>query len=346
MANQTLAQTGALNAHPITVSIIINNYNYGSFLRDAIDSALSQTYAHVEVIVVDDGSSDNSREIIGSYGDRVTPVFKQNGGQASAFNAGFVACTGDLVFFLDADDMLLPTAAETTVREWRGGLVRLRFPLEMTDGAGTPLGKLVEDPAPISPRLWPFSLGSPTSGNVFSREVLEKIMPIPEEDWRICADMCLTSASALFGDTAHVRQPLGRYRVHGTNNFAGAGRGLFQVRGAVARDFKLYSFLSSFPGCEIAPFVDWVGSYPQHWVNRIVSFRASPGDHPWPDKLFTLTRRALSAVWHHPYWNVRRRVAYTILIIGYCTMPKGITNALKSIEGRARAPVLRRLLGS
>src|SRR4051812_16040279 len=91
-------------------SIIINNYNYGHFLRDAIDSALAQTYPCTEVIVVDDGSTDDSREVIAGYGQRVTAVFKENGGQASAFNAGFAASRGEVVVFLDADDTLLPNA--------------------------------------------------------------------------------------------------------------------------------------------------------------------------------------------------------------------------------------------
>jgi glycosyltransferase involved in cell wall biosynthesis len=56
------------------VSIIINNYNYGRFLKNAIDSALVQTHAQIEVIVVDDGSTDHSREIIASYGSRVIPM--------------------------------------------------------------------------------------------------------------------------------------------------------------------------------------------------------------------------------------------------------------------------------
>jgi len=59
------------------VSIIINNYNYGRFLKEAIDSGLNQTYLHVEVIVVDDGSTDNSQEIITSYGNRIIPVLKK-----------------------------------------------------------------------------------------------------------------------------------------------------------------------------------------------------------------------------------------------------------------------------
>ena len=73
---------------PLCVSIIISNYNYGRFLSAAIDSALAQTYQTVEVIVVDDGSTDNSREVIESYGDRITALFQKNGKQAAALNYG------------------------------------------------------------------------------------------------------------------------------------------------------------------------------------------------------------------------------------------------------------------
>ncbi len=92
----------------LLATIAINNYNYGEFLPEAIDSALNQTYPHKEVVVVDDGSTDNSLEIIAGYGDKIVPVLKENGGQASAFNAGFTASRGDVVFLLDADDLFLP----------------------------------------------------------------------------------------------------------------------------------------------------------------------------------------------------------------------------------------------
>lgn len=86
------------------VSILINNYNYGRFLAEVINSALHQTYAHIEVIVVNDGSTDDSRDIIGSYGDRINPILKENGGQTSAFNAEFINSQGDIICFLDSDD--------------------------------------------------------------------------------------------------------------------------------------------------------------------------------------------------------------------------------------------------
>ncbi|NES99877.1 MAG: glycosyltransferase [Sphaerospermopsis sp. SIO1G1] len=94
--------------HLPLVSILINNYNYGNFLTEAIDSALNQTYSNIEVIVVDDGSTDNSHEIIKSYEDRIIPVLKTNGGQASAFNLGFANSKGEIICFLDADDLFLP----------------------------------------------------------------------------------------------------------------------------------------------------------------------------------------------------------------------------------------------
>ena len=90
------------------VSILINNYNYGRFLAEAIDSTLNQAYSNIEVIVVDDGSTDNSRKIIKSYGNKIIPIIKENGGQASAFNAGFAVSQGEIICFLDSDDIFKP----------------------------------------------------------------------------------------------------------------------------------------------------------------------------------------------------------------------------------------------
>ena len=76
------------------VSIIITNFNYAAYIGRCIDSCLGQSYKNIEVIVVDDGSSDGSQDIILGYGARIKPIFKENGGQASAFNAGFAASRG------------------------------------------------------------------------------------------------------------------------------------------------------------------------------------------------------------------------------------------------------------
>ena len=75
------------------LSIIVNNYNYARFLSHAIDSALAVAHEDVEVIVVDDGSTDHSRSVIEKYGGKIRSIFKPNGGQASAFNAGYAVAT-------------------------------------------------------------------------------------------------------------------------------------------------------------------------------------------------------------------------------------------------------------
>ncbi|MGF1588230.1 MAG: glycosyltransferase family 2 protein [Pleurocapsa sp.] len=98
------------------VSVVINNFNYANFISEAIDSAISQTYPLVEVIVVDDGSTDNSLDIINSYGEQVICVKKPNGGQASSINAGVAASKGDIICFLDSDDVFYPNKVAEIVR--------------------------------------------------------------------------------------------------------------------------------------------------------------------------------------------------------------------------------------
>jgi glycosyltransferase involved in cell wall biosynthesis len=99
-----------VNENRPLVSIIIPNYNYARYLREAIDSALAQTYQPFEVIVVDDGSTDESRSVIQSYGPAIQPVFQKNEGLPSARNAGIAKAGGEFFVFLDADDALLPDA--------------------------------------------------------------------------------------------------------------------------------------------------------------------------------------------------------------------------------------------
>src|SRR6266446_7065204 len=90
------------------VSIVIVNHNYARFLKQAIESALAQTYADTEVIVIDDGSTDDSSEVIRSYGNLIIAVLKNNAGQLSCYTRGLAVSTGDLVLYLDADDYLHP----------------------------------------------------------------------------------------------------------------------------------------------------------------------------------------------------------------------------------------------
>lgn len=90
------------------VSIIIPCYNYARFLSDAIGSALEQAYEQCEVIVVDDGSTDNTSEVAASFGKRIRYIYQENKGHSAARNTGIQASSGEFVVYLDADDVLKP----------------------------------------------------------------------------------------------------------------------------------------------------------------------------------------------------------------------------------------------
>jgi len=103
--------------HDPLVSVIIPNYNHARFIGDAIQSVLDQTYKNFEVIVVDDGSTDNSREVISQFGDKLQCIYQKNAGLSAARNTGIKASEGSLIGVLDADDMYEPVFLETLVGE-------------------------------------------------------------------------------------------------------------------------------------------------------------------------------------------------------------------------------------
>ena len=210
-------------ARPRTASILINNFNYGRFVGEAIESALGQTHG-AEVIVVDDGSTDDSRQVIDRFGSRVLAIFKSNGGHGSAMNTGFAVATGDLIIFLDSDDRLEPTAVATLLREWQSDTVMAQYPLRIVSSEGEPVGLCPDPPTSLShgdvreQLLETGSFGvNVTSGLAFSRHALARIMPLPEEDLPMCADGYLVRAVAFLGPVQRLDVTLGVYRVHDRN---------------------------------------------------------------------------------------------------------------------------------
>jgi glycosyltransferase involved in cell wall biosynthesis len=91
---------------PCTVSLIIPTYNYARCLHEAIESALAQTHPRVEIIVVDDGSTDDTPTVLAKYHGRITGLRQTNRGLAAARNTGLRVAGGDYVAFLDADDVM------------------------------------------------------------------------------------------------------------------------------------------------------------------------------------------------------------------------------------------------
>lgn len=94
-----------------SVSIVIPTYNRAGTLREAIESARGQSHGQVEVIVVDDGSTDQTSSILDAYGDDIVAIRQENAGVSAARNAGVRTSTGSIIMFVDSDDIVLPDAA-------------------------------------------------------------------------------------------------------------------------------------------------------------------------------------------------------------------------------------------
>ena len=213
------------------VSILINNYNYARFLHEAIDSALHQTYSHVEVIVVDDGSTDESREIIASYGSCIIPVLKENGGQASAFNAGFAQSKGDIICFLDSDDLYLDQKTDIVVNVFAqyNDIGSCFHPLKTVYKRST---SLTSERSSIDTGLYrpgwhdfrmemrrgdlPY-IATATSGLSFRRSLLEQILPMPEAEGVSLHDNYLKFTSLALGTTYFMNMELAVQRIHEDN---------------------------------------------------------------------------------------------------------------------------------
>jgi Glycosyl transferase family 2 len=207
------------------VSIIINNYNYARFLGRCIQSALDQTEPADEIIVVDDGSTDKSLEIAEEFSRAITIVAKKNGGQASAYNSGLAASTGDLICFLDADDLLYANAVSVWKASLAPGISKLHCILDTIDATGRPLKRKIPfiihsgEVLPTYLRFGDYA-GPPSSGNVYSRTFLENIFPLPEAEWRYGSDSLPFHAAPLYGAIKTV-PTFGAHRIHMSSSSGG-----------------------------------------------------------------------------------------------------------------------------
>jgi glycosyltransferase involved in cell wall biosynthesis len=211
------------------LSCLINNYNYGRFVAEAVESALSQSTPFDEVIVVDDGSNDQSLAVLASLEQRyprLKVVRKSNGGQLSAFSAGLAASTGDVLYFLDADDLYEPDYVERTA-----GVFQTRPDVGYVFSGRRLFGRIEQVERPFTEEIdlgysvavlatggvW---CGASTSCISMRRTTLERLLPAPDMDsqWKINADLCLAYGASLAGVRKYcVPEPLVAYRVHDHN---------------------------------------------------------------------------------------------------------------------------------
>lgn len=171
-----------MNNNPL-VSILIPCYNGEQFVAEAIESALEQTYPHVEVIVVDDGSRDNSVEVLKSYGDRIRYEAGPNQGACAARNRAFELSSGEFIQYLDADDVLLPEKLERQVPILSQNVADLTFCKGNIFGDGKPLRpkkSQIGCPEGKDPFLFCLGQGLSTEGPLIRRSLVERVSGFDE----------------------------------------------------------------------------------------------------------------------------------------------------------------------
>ena len=269
------------------ISIVITSFNYARFLRACLESALAQRPA-CEVIVVDDGSTDESIRILDEYVPRITLIKKSNGGEASAMYEGFQCARYDTVIFLDSDDVLYAHCVESVVPYLSPDVSKVQFRLDTIDAYGN--DQYLPFPH-YTPRFSPEDVLSmvvdsgwyPTpvnTGVAYNRRYLEKVFPICDDRFRDNADGYLTILAPLYGQVVSVNKILGAYRVHGDN---------FWVNGNRKERFSMYTaheiarqdqFVKHAARFQVTPAANALFNNMSHLEHRMLSLRLTPERHP------------------------------------------------------------------
>jgi glycosyltransferase involved in cell wall biosynthesis len=214
----------------MNVSILINNYNYASFLDECLTSTMNQTKQPLEVILYDDGSNDDSIEIAKKY-DFVKILSNPNFGKRPAFNQGnaiyqaFLESKGDIICLLDSDDFFAPEKLESIIDEFTKDqevvLVQNAF-YEFKGGAITRVcnfGYSNEDYRRLYYQKRWSGFYNPTSCLSFRRSYLSKVLPIEmDENWKVWPDVRISRIAPFYGRVQTLNIPLTYYRKHGNSD--------------------------------------------------------------------------------------------------------------------------------
>ncbi|HWX64877.1 MAG TPA: glycosyltransferase family 2 protein [Rhodanobacter sp.] len=218
----------------VSFSVVVTNYNYRAFVEEAVDSALAQTRAPLQVIVVDDGSTDGSPALLQQrYGNdpRVTLLLGENGGQLAAFLCGLEVARGDVICFLDADDSWLPGHL-AKIGELFDTRKDVDFVFSDLELFGDESGHMRFADRPydlgytiVSTYMLAHWYGAPTSALALRAHWARRTLDLPADfraNWRLSADNCLVYGASVLGARKYYL-PTGcvRYRIHGNNGWWG-----------------------------------------------------------------------------------------------------------------------------
>lgn len=254
------------------ITALVDTYNHERYIEQALVSVLEQGFsaAELEVVVVDDGSTDGTEERVKKYGSRIRYLRKPNGGQASAFNTAFPEVRGEIICLLDGDDWWVkrklsvvvddlernPEASAVSHTYWKfyenTGEARLCGPPETTL-----LNLATPEAARAAARGWGFL--QPSALTV-RRRVLERVMPIPEV-LVFSADSPIAVAAMAMGVRV-LAEPLSYYRIHSANLYASESSNETKLRRRYEMDDLMFSVLSPMllrlgvPSESVSAFID------------------------------------------------------------------------------------------
>ena len=285
-----LDDPGVSSDRPRRLSVIIPNYNYGVFIGESIASALAIDWPDVEVVVVDDGSTDHSRQVIESFGDRVRGVFQPNCGNLEACNHGFAVSTGDVVYILDSDDRVRPQLMREVAAVWSARVAKVQFQLQTIDRDGQPSGtafpryRVVPSPEQVLQVACAIGNypGPNTAGNVYARRFLERIFPLKPVAGRFSDTYCI-AAAPFNGDVVTIAKPLAEYRVHGANDCAMTDLDGRRFASFVDVAMKMFDYARSVArekSIEIEPRA--IDRSLHTLASRVASLRLARASHPCP----------------------------------------------------------------
>ena len=314
------------SAAPFRVSVVIPNYNYDAFVGSAIDSALALDWPRVEVIVIDDGSTDDSRAVIARYADRVVTIYQENAGQAAACAAGFARARGEVVIFLDSDDLLDPSVPGEIAKVWRPGVSKVQFQMKTIDEFGNDLGTVFPQyprcPSAEDIRHWVLTTSAyptpPGSGNAYSRDLLAQVFPL--DGLSTIADSYFLAAAPFLGDVVTVPKPLVSYRVHGRNDGAFSKLDVQRFAREVARGMQRFAYaqrMATRAGFNLpdAARERSLGMLPY----RVASFRLDRTRHPMPRDsalaIFLDALQAAASTQGVPWRSRLTLLAWTVLVL-------------------------------
>lgn len=240
------------------VTVMIDSYNYEKFLPDTIDSILNQTYPQdkIEIIVIDDGSTDNTQDVVRLFGDRVKYLYKPNGGQASAFNVGLEHITGEIVFLLDADDLFHPDKIAEVCSIYEKHKCKAVFNALMWFGENVEphidpsriynlnfMEKLTDEVYKMryTDLSTSYHFLAETSGQSFARDTFAKMMPCPAAAIGGQTDIYLQTFALLEGDIHYTPRPLTMYRKHSSSAQAEVASGNSR---RIERQIKAIEFIA------------------------------------------------------------------------------------------------------